>query len=361
MNIVYISHLTNEISQGPNYSVPAQVKAQSRWDNVFWWNLTNAKQDFWLEGGFFHNITEFHRKSLDTLPQPFNKPDLVVFESFYYIDDVKIAKECVKKGISYVIVPRSALTMQGQCQKKIKKKTANILFFKEMTKKASAIQYLTKQEYEDSGKRWNENYFIVPNGIVGQEKPEKKKEKEEIRGIFIGRFDPYQKGLDLLLEACLLNKDVLKNNRLTIELYGPERFGCRRDFISQVSNNGLDEILIVRDGVFGNEKYQVLREADFFIMTSRFEGMPMSMIEAMSFGLPCLATHGTNMTDQIDEYDAGWSCKCETEAIAEKLIEIIKNKNICSKLGINAWNLSKKYDWESIAKVTHEEYTKIVK
>ena len=360
MNIVYISHLTNEISQGPNYSVPAQVKAQSKWDNVFWWNLTDAKQEFWLDGGFYHDIKEYPKKCLSALPTPFDKPDLVVFESFYYIDDVKIANECIKRKINYVVVPRSALTMQGQNQKKIKKKIANAIFFKKMTKKASAIQYLTRREYEDSGRKWNGNYFIIPNGITAQNMPDEKEKKREIKGIYIGRFDPYQKGLDLLLEACSKCKDILEDNKFTIELYGPERLGCRADFIYQIENRGLDRILVVKDGIFGHEKYQKLKNADFFIMTSRFEGMPMSMIEALSFGLPCLATNGTNMTEQIDEYDAGWICESEVEEISKKLIEIVEDKDDFERLGINAWNLSKKYNWETIAKRTHEEYEKIV-
>ena len=63
MNILFLSHLTNEISQGPNYSVPARIFAQSKYDNVFWWNLTDAKQDFWVKTGLFHNITDYSEKT----------------------------------------------------------------------------------------------------------------------------------------------------------------------------------------------------------------------------------------------------------------------------------------------------------
>lgn len=43
MNILYFSHLNNLISEGPNYSVPAQILAQSKYDNVFWINLTDRR------------------------------------------------------------------------------------------------------------------------------------------------------------------------------------------------------------------------------------------------------------------------------------------------------------------------------
>ena len=39
MNVLYISKLTGNLFAGPNNSVPAQIKAQSKIDNVFWYNL----------------------------------------------------------------------------------------------------------------------------------------------------------------------------------------------------------------------------------------------------------------------------------------------------------------------------------
>ena len=44
MNILFISKLSGNLWAGPNNSIPAQVKAQSRIDNVFWYNLNNTKR-----------------------------------------------------------------------------------------------------------------------------------------------------------------------------------------------------------------------------------------------------------------------------------------------------------------------------
>lgn len=359
MNILYISHLTNVISEGPNYSVPAQIKAQSEYDNVFWWNLTSAKQQHWLDTNLFHGIEEYPSKKIKDLPKPFDEPDLVVFESFYYIDDALLSIECRIRHIPYIIVPRSALTKQGQNQKRLKKFVANILLFRPMTRHALAIHYLTEKEKIDSGIKWNTESFVIGNGIT--RKPFNYKEiKSPVRGVYIGRFDPIQKGLDLLLEACVSCKELMQKNNVVIELYGPKRYNCREEYQELINKNDMGELLIIRDGVFGEEKQSVLETADFFVMTSRFEGMPMSLIEAMSYGLPCLITEGTNMTDVVDKYDAGWTAKVDASNIAEALKRMLQDIPEFNQKRKNAWELSKEYDWDSIAIETHKEYEQLL-
>lgn len=362
MNILYISHLTTRKSEGPNNSVPAQIKAQSNYDNVFWWNLTKAVQDHWLDTGVFHGVNEYPNKAIITLPVPFNKPDLVVFESFYYLDDVFHSWECRRRKIPYVITTRGALTWQGQAQKKLKKKVANFILFKSMVKHAASIQYLTKQECADSGLKWNKNFFIMPNGAFQQDnlRTGQKKGSDKINGVCIGRFDPYQKGLDLLLEAVEKRKDVMRDKKVTISLYGPERMTCREDFAKQIAEKHLKDILIIKDGVYGADKEKVLREADFFIMTSRFEGMPMSMIEAMSYGVPCFATKGTNLSEEIKNSKAGWSCETTIDGIVNGFDELVRDIGNFSTFSKNALFLSKKYDWNEIGRRTHEVYQRII-
>ena len=202
MKIVFISHLTNVIAQGPNYSVPAQVASVSRIDDVFWWNRTDAYQDFWGESGLFHGPDASSDGHITGLPAPFNRPDLVVFEDFYYVDDAFEASCCEKIGVPYVIVPRGALTKKAQSQKAAKKIIGNALMFSRMTRKAAGVQYLTEKEMNESGSKWCQSCFVIPNG-VSNPKDIVPKQTGELNGVFIGRFAPWYKGLDLLLEACL--------------------------------------------------------------------------------------------------------------------------------------------------------------
>lgn len=361
MNIVYISHLSKFMFAGPNYSVPAQIKSQSKYDNVFWWNLTDAIQDEWVRTGFFHSRSEFNELLIEKLPAPFDNPDLVVFEAFYYIDDYKLSLECRKRKIPYIIVPRSALTHQGQKQKRIKKIIANKLLFIPMTKHAISIQYLTEQEKKDSGKKWCDRDFIIPNGIAVQETKDKNDlSNEYIHGISIGRVAIYQKGLDLLLQACCEIRKELIENRVVIDIYGPDHENNKNVLNKKIANNRLDRIIQIHDGIVGDKKKEILEDSDFFILTSRFEGMPMALIEALSYGLPCLVTTGTNMADEIQTYDAGWISNVSIDGIKNCLRDMIASSHDLRIKRKNAKKLAMLYDWDSIAQRTHEVYLNLI-
>ena len=116
----------------------------------------------------------------------------------------------------------------------------------------------------------------------------------------------------------------------------------------------------VNEGVFGNEKEDVLRNTEVFIMCSRYEGMPMALIEAMSFGIPCLVTEGTNMRSVIEENKAGWGCDNSSDGLVSAFEQMIENIPLIGEYGQNAYETSKRYDWDTIAKSSHSKYEKIV-
>ncbi len=365
MNILYITNLSTNIAAGLNWSVPATVNAQSKEDNVFWLNLTNVEMPHWKNVKAFHNMGEFgSTTSIDNLPAPFNRPDIVVFEGFYHLKDPKLAKELRKEGIPYIITPRGSLTKQAQklggIGKRIKKLIANILIFRQYTKYALAIQYLTSAEQQDSGNGWNGCSFIVPNGFNRPLKSKSKFSDEGIKAVFIGRLDLYHKGLDILLEAIKNNVIFFKEYKFTLDIYGPQRYDYNKidDYISE---HQLKNIVMLHNEITGAEKEQILLDSDLFVLTSRFEGHPMGLVEAIAYGLPSLVTPGSNMADEIQTNDCGWVCKKSAEAIGDTLKNILQNKDQLLIKSKNALRVSESYHWERIAKDFHENVTNIFK
>lgn len=359
MNILYISHLSGFQYGGPNYSVPAQVEAQKKYDNVFWYNLTEPILEHWEQTGLFHNLSEYPEKRIAALPKPFNKPDLVVFEDFYYIDDCKLGKECRKNSIPYIIVPRGALTKKAQATKWTKKMVANMLFFKPFTRRAIAIEYLTESEMVNSGSKWNKNKIIVPNGVKKIPFVERCVNKEYIDGVYIGRFKP-AKGIDLLLDAVSLVQTKMRESKVKINLYGPKGYSLWQEIADKIIEKKLDDILTISDAVVKEKKDEVLRSADFFIMTSRFEGMPMGLIEALGYSLPCIVTSGTNLRTEIESANAGWGCDTDVESIAKAINTLCDNIENLSSYRERAYKLAGDYDWETLAEQAHALYEEIV-
>lgn len=362
MNILFIANLSTNIAAGLNWSVPAKVKAQEKIDNCMLLNLNNKYMEHWGETKCYHNLNEYGEKvSLRILPEPFNHPDIVVFEGFYHLKDPIFAKELHKKGIPYIIVPRGSLTYQAMNNHaKWKKFFAHLLIFDRYCHKAAGIQYLTSAEYNDSGDRWNKKSFVLPNGFST---PKCKKESfrgNAIKATFIGRLDIYHKGIDVLIDACQSIQDELRAVGFSLCFYGPRRY--QHDIIQKtIQDKGLQDFISIGGEITGQLKENLLLDSDLFILTSRFEGHPMGLIEALAYGVPAIVTPGTNMAKEIGEANAGWICNDVTvEEVTKMLKQSISERNLLPIKSENAIELAKKYDWDILADRLHKELETIL-
>ena len=57
-----------------------------------------------------------------------------------------------------------------------------------------------------------------------------------------------------------------------------------------INDSDVGDIIKLHHEVTGEVKEKLLLDSDIFIQTSRFEGMPLGIIEALSYGIPCLIT-----------------------------------------------------------------------
>lgn len=357
MKIVYVSHICADGANGLCWSVPASVKAQSFFDEVYWLNAGDGIMEHWKDLPIFHNVVKSKMSLISNLPDNFKKPDMVVFEGFYdSILDIIWGKELKRKGIPYIVVPRSALTVAAMNNHaRLKKRIAHKMFYNSFIKNAAAIHYLTSGEARETIKLFDIPYVIIPNGINIPKFQKKEFAMDVINATFIGRIDIHQKGLDLLLKAMVKKRDMLTSSKFHLNIYGPE--SSDSILLSKLINDySLNDLVRVGKKVLGKEKEQVLLNTDVFILTSRFEGLPMGLIEALSYGIPCAVTDGTYMGEEIDNSNAGWVSNVSTESIAIMLEQICQSKNKFGEIGNNARSLSKKYDWDSIAEKTHREY-----
>ncbi len=362
MNILYISKLTGNLWAGPNNSVPAQVEAQSKIDNVFWYNLNNVKRQEWVDKGLpIYNLVDIPSGRLRDLPSPFNKPDIVIVEEVYCHTFSRIIYDIQKADIPYIVIPRSTLTKQAQKHHHWKKLIGNFIYYNNMLKKAAAIQYLTQNELEESGSRWNKTSFIIPNGIEMPCKSKTNFNTNHIVATYIGRLEVYQKGLDLLLEAINYAKKELREINFKLNIYGPDQENGKLKIENLINEYNINDLVSVNDSVVGLEKERVLLDSDIFIMTSRFEGFSVGLIEALSYGIPCIVSIGTNLADKISKIGAGWKCECNAKSIKETLIESLQNKNLLCLYSQSAINLSLQYNWSSIALSSKKMYEKVLR
>lgn len=359
MNILFISKLSGNLFAGPNNSVPAQVKAQSEVDNVFWYNINKIKLQEWESIGC-KNLIDYPSCRIKDLPAPFNMPDIAVLEEFYCYAFSKIVKDLIEQDIPYVIIPRSELTGSAQKKKRLKKIMGNIIYFNGIFNNSCAIQYLSEQEKTESKGRWKKHSYVIPNGTNQKEKIKETFSTDALKVVYIGRYERYQKGLDFLIESINRCKSVLRKANFALNMYGVNQDDTVSILKNEIHKYDIVDLININDCVFSVEKEKVLLESDVFILTSRFEGMPMGLIEALSYGLPCVITKGTNLSKEVAEYDAGWIADNSIESVEKALLNMVQERMLLADKSKNALALAKNYSWHSIALQSHDMYLDLI-
>jgi glycosyltransferase involved in cell wall biosynthesis len=108
----------------------------------------------------------------------------------------------------------------------------------------------------------------------------------------------------------------------------------------------------------GNQSdvYPFLQKADLFLMPSKFEGMPMTIIEAMGTGLPVVASAVGGVPDMMVNRESGMLVSCEPEAVASAVCELLDSEELRKTLGTNARLRSEQFGSEYMARRYLEAY-----
>lgn len=192
-----------------------------------------------------------------------------------------------------------------------------------------------KNEFETS------NLVVISNPIwfTSSKIPDYKAKKV----IAVGRHS-HQKGFDIMLS--IWQKVVRKHSNWILEIYGESNPKIDLKLLS-------DKLGISKNVKFHNpsrdinEKYL---EASFLILTSRYEGFGMVLIEAMQSGLACISFDCRRGPKDIisNNYD-GFLIEPKNErAFEEKIIFLIENENLRVEMGRRAKENSKRYNIDVI-------------
>ena len=165
--------------------------------------------------------------------------------------------------------------------------------------------------------------------------------------ITVGRID-YQKGYEYLIEVAKLV--FVKHPDCQWHIYGDGEAEYKNKIIDLIVQNNLQNHIIL----MGNRSdiYDLYQEYSFLVMTSRYEGFGMVLLEAKAKKLPLISFDiNSGPSDIIRDGIDGFLIKpFDCEAMAEKICELIENPELRQKFSDNAHGNIDKFSKEKIIK-----------
>lgn len=221
------------------------------------------------------------------------------------------------------------------------------------------ITVLTNFDYAFFAKR-NSNVTVMPNPCpfdIPETLPNKLVRRKEI--LAVGSLDRYNhKGFDNLI---LIASNVLKRNEgWKLRIVGDGENGLTI-LKTEAKKHGIDD-KIVFDG-FRNDIQEIMATSEIFILCSRYEGLPMVLIEAMSQGMCCISYNCVSGPSDIitNDFNGLLIENQNMELMSLKLNQLINDENYRNDLRINGPKSVKKFSTEIIGKKWEDLIRKVSK
>ena len=186
----------------------------------------------------------------------------------------------------------------------------------------------------------------------------KSKLNNKITISFVARFS-YQKDHETLFNA-LSNLRKIDLNKIIINLIGDGEL--MKKYIDKSNELGINNSLNFIGETTEVDKY--LLESDLFMLISNYEGLPVSIIEALSVGLPIIATNVGGVNELVDDGLNGFLVtKNDHVQLTEILLKIINNNSIdLVSMGEKSRNIFKeKFEINFMTKNTEDLILEILK
>lgn len=207
-----------------------------------------------------------------------------------------------------------------------RKLPALLLYQRRAVKMADILHATAESERQNLMKLGlNRRIFVVPNGIDVANIKMKSSWRRNNNILFLSRIHP-KKGINFLLEAF---SKIDSKYQLTIAGEGDKNYVNELKQLAQRLN--ISERVAFVGGIYGDEKWKLLRQADVFVLPTHSENFGIVVAEALASGTPVITTKGTPW-QELASHHCGWW----TEVGAEPTLEALQSFFSCSEEELEA-------------------------
>jgi glycosyltransferase involved in cell wall biosynthesis len=285
------------------------------------------------------------------------RPDVVHIHSVFTPTNVSLGRWLRRRRIPYVVRPAGGLSPDIEKKRPVLRGLFKHLFELPLLANAMFVHSVGDSE--------NIRRFGVKNAIETTSKgvdlsvhPRLDKhwieaQHPSVAGkgvlLFVGRVEPYQKGLDLLVHAMaeIVDPDV------KLVLVGPDSPPGSVEALAEIARSrGIEDRVLFAGPAYGQDREAYLAGADVFVHTSRWEGgLPYAVLEAAAMGKPSLVTPGADREGLISRYAAGRVAEPDVASIAAAIDAVFAlSVDQREDIGRAARKLvEERYDWDETA------------
>lgn len=224
-------------------------------------------------------------------------------------------------------------------------------------KYADEIIVLSKNVKKYFKENYNRKTMFIPNGVSEPKilEPEIITEKYGLKKddyiLFLGRIVP-EKGVHYLIEAF---KNIKTEKKLVIAGGASNTDTYYSELKEKTKNNNN---IIFTGFVQGKELEELYSNAYIYCLPSDLEGMPLSLLEAMSYGNCCLTSDIDECSEVLEDKGVTFK-KSDVKELTKALQRLSDDKNIVFKYKKEAQSyILNKYNWDDVVKETIALYKK---
>jgi glycosyltransferase involved in cell wall biosynthesis len=259
-------------------------------------------------------------------------PDVVHLHSVFVHSLTTLAATLRKWRIPYIATLHGGLAPQVLSRRPIRKAVYSALFERKRLSGAAAISFVgpgEKAHLQAYLPGYRKPTPLIPNPVDPESLDGRfwTPPADRKRLVFLGRFDVYGKGIDLLVGVAKHLPDV------EMHIYGTEdpRY---LDELRELKRSATPNVTF-HGPVYGSEKARVLAEATMYVQLSRWEGFPVAVTEAFCLGVPCVINQDLAICNLFRERELGLTVPDDAAAAAKLIGEALHNPQRLSTWAAN--------------------------
>ena len=271
--------------------------------------------------------------------------DVVVLHGGWFLGNIVVGRACVRRGVPFVITTHGAYAPEVfETNVAMKRIWAAALERPHLRRALAVHVFFPEQTTHVRRLGVDLPTIVAPNGIAV---PETARWDGGSGGylLWLGRFHPVQKGLDLIVKAVA---GMPASRRPEVRLHGPDWRGQKEKLRALVHELEVERWIKIGDPIYGDEKWELICRAAGCVYLSRSDACPVSVLEAAALGVPTLVA-GYPLGDFLAARNAAVRVEHDPSSVADGIALLTSSEG--KAVGARAMSVARQsLSWDTVAK-----------